>query len=65
MPPIISIPKRTGLKSIRAFLHKVCKLIAAWRDLWTTFMTEEQLSQFDNLVVVCNDIVALIDSFFD
>lgn len=58
----VTIPRRTGLKSIRAFLHKVCRLVAAWRDLWVSFMTEEQLAVFDNLVTVCNDVVALIDS---
>lgn len=58
----VSIPKRTGLKSIAALLHKVCRLVAAWRDLWTSFMTDEQIAVMDNLVTVCNDVVSLINS---
>lgn len=58
MPSIL--PKRTGLKTIKAFLERVCRLIAKWRPLWLTFMSEEQVAQMDALVEVCNDVVALI-----
>lgn len=62
---MVTIPYRTGLKTIKTILHKVCQLVAKFRPLWLTFMTAPQVAVFDNLVVVCNDVVETIDLILD
>lgn len=58
------IPHRTGLKSIKVVLKRVCVWVAKFRETWTDFMTEEQLTVMDNLVSTCHAVTDLIDSIF-
>lgn len=55
------IPYRTGLTTILAVMKTVCRLAAKYRTLWGTFMTSEQLTKFDQLVGLCEDIIEIIN----
>lgn len=58
------IPYRTGLKSIRLLLRKVCALINSFREVMATFLTEDQLADIDALYELCMQITAWIDAIF-
>lgn len=62
MPP--TIPYRTGLKSIRLVLRKVCRLINDFREIMATFLTEDQLADIDALYELCMQITTWIDALF-
>lgn len=56
------LPYRTGLTVIYAALRTICRLAAKYRNLWSTFMTAEQLNKFDDLVMLCEDIIEIIEN---
>lgn len=58
------LPYRTGLPTIKILLRNICRLINKFRELWTDFMTPEQLAKMDELYALCMTIVAIIDELF-
>lgn len=58
------IPYRTGLKTLKLVLRKVCNLINKYRELWQDFMTAPQLAAADALYETCMAFSEVIDAIF-
>lgn len=60
-----AITAKIGIKTLRVYLQKSCKIIAKFRSHYSQYMTPTQIAVFDNLVTVCEGVVDLITELVD
>lgn len=58
------MPARNNLKSIRAFLKRICVWIAEKRSVYVEWLTPTQVTAIDNLVLACEAVIAVIDEIY-